>query len=248
MEHRLQIGSTETVTYRSRPGPMWFQAGTWILFGLVLFGGSLAALNGVPLYSFITLPPGGATGAAVGGILGGGTLMMRGALVWLREWRGKNGLTITARGVRFTALSTKWADWDSVTDFVVEDPPVSRGAKRVGAKAGIVGARVSGWVRQEGAFVIPDVFPQPLTEIAARLNELRPQTAANDAAAAVPIAAAPIPRQPFKASKWLIILIVLAIAVHFFAGTKLPTSGLATLIAFLAVQPFLRKGSKARQH
>lgn len=139
----------------------------------MLFGAWLAVLKGVPLYSFIELPPGGATGAAVGGLLGGSVLMARRALVCIREQRGKNGLTVTARGVRFAALSTKWADGASRTDFVVENPLPPRAGKRVCARAGVVGRGVSGWVRREGAFVIPDVFGEPLTAIVGALNALR---------------------------------------------------------------------------
>lgn len=118
---------------------------SWILFGPVLFGASLAVLKGVPLYSCISLPPGGATGATVGGLLGGSVLIVRGALVCIREQRGKNGLTVTARGVRYRGTQPKVGRRGQPHGFCRREPtPTAR--RQAGLRKGGCGGTWREWM------------------------------------------------------------------------------------------------------
>lgn len=243
--NRLQIGTSESVTFRSKPGPKWVFGGIWILSGLLLGVESLVIMDGGRIYGLFEVQPGAAfpTGLMIG-FVGACPLVVRGALVWFREWRGANGLTVTANGLRLVSLSTRRAEWSGLTDFVVSNQPTLNGGKRVCAKAAIVGPAVSKNLRAKGVFIIPDIFPQPIATIVDELNALRPQSQANDAAAAIPIAAVPRPPSPFKMPKWLIVAAVLALVVASFTGFRgVPGTVLGSTVGLLIMQFFLRERS-----
>jgi hypothetical protein len=215
MVNRLQIGSSDSVTFRSKPGLNWVSGGAWIFCGLLLVVQSLVIMDGGRLYGLVEVAPDRAFLTGLGCLVGAYVLIVRGALMWVRQWRGTYGLTVTAIGIRLvSSAGAKRADWSSLTDFAVSRQSTSKTREKVCAMAGIVGPAVSRSLRGRGAFVIQDMFPQPIATVVEELNDLRPQCPANDAAAGMPIAAGPPSASPFQISKGLIIIVGVAVLVN----------------------------------
>jgi rhomboid protease GluP len=98
-----------------------------------------------------------------------------GILLVLNAIRGLPRLTVRPPGVTLkAALTTKWANWDSLDPFVVKTTYVGRSKRQVKtASARITGTNASNGRLQSKLITIPDHFDTSIEEIVAELNATR---------------------------------------------------------------------------
>jgi hypothetical protein len=185
----LHVGTTEVVGYRPKPLPIWLTGGVLIWGGVLVL--VLAAFK--LLWAAVVLPidEGARILLIVVGLIvasPGCFAIGVGALMCFCQWRGLNGVTVTATGITLSSIfGTQRAEWSSLTAFVVATQPMPRGPARPCAKAGVIGPGISRNLRRRRAFVILDWFTKPIATIVGELNVLRPRSPENDAAAAIAI-------------------------------------------------------------
>ena len=211
MISRLRIGTSDSVTYRPRPGPVWLRAGACTLAGLIVILFVLGP-DGVTVGD-LRAAFGHATGTSARILLlfAGLALLtpvcigLFGVLMGFRQWRGMDCMTVTADRISLAVMhgpsffGVQWAAWSSLTQFVVAQRDMGVLGAMPCAKARIVGPGVSRNLCGKDAFVILAMFPQPIGDIVDELNALRPRSPEDDAAPAMPVGAEPrampLPRQ-----------------------------------------------------
>ena len=220
MISRLRIGTSDSVTYRPRPGPVWSRAGVCTLAGLIAILFALGP-EGVTVGD-LRAALGHATGTSARILLlfAGLALLtpvcigLFGVLMGFRQWRGMDCMTVTADRIRLAVMhgpsffGAQWAEWSSLTEFVVAQRDMGVLGAMPCAKARIVGPGVSRNLRGKDAFVILAMFPQPIGDIADELNALRPRSPEGDAAAAMPVGAEPRAMPPQRQLKRLAAIVI----------------------------------------
>lgn len=173
--------STDPVTYGSEPATRWLAGGVF-----VLFCGFLLLIDMILVHIMLTSPR-APVPIAIGVMLfllalacfSGGI----GALFCIGAARGLPRMTVTSTGIRISSpFGVQWAEWASLTDFVLSTTPAPRGPPLPTAKARIVGSGVSPNMRGKPEFVIRAMFRMPVATLVDDLNRLRPRTVVSGAA------------------------------------------------------------------
>jgi rhomboid protease GluP len=115
-----------------------------------------------------------------------------GVLYVLNALRGLPRLTIAPHGVTLdTSIRTKWANWDSIEPFTVQNLRAGAFSKKVlTASAKVVGFHASEGPLRAKAFAIPDHFQTSIETIVAELNAARAQAVGGSESVASPETAA----------------------------------------------------------
>jgi hypothetical protein len=178
MVSRPLVGASGVVTYRPDPSSKRTMGGILIFFGLFLL---------VPSFTLLRVAGGVAT--AMGLLMLGVACVLGGAgvLVCFRQWRGLDRVTVTSTRITVASIrGTQWAEWSSLTAFVLGTWPAGRRPEMACARAGIIGPRVSANLLGKGEFVLPDdACSEPAETIVDELNALRPRSHAHGAMAEV---------------------------------------------------------------
>ena len=111
-----------------------------------------------------------------------------GVLYVLNALRGLPRLTIAPHGVTLdTSIRTKWANWDSIEPFTVQNLRAGAFSKKVlTASAKVVGPHASEGPLRAKAFAIPDHFQTSIETIVAELNAARAQAVGGSESVASP--------------------------------------------------------------
>ena len=124
------------------------------------------------------------------GILRSGlpALLSSGRSYVLNALRGLPRLTIAPHGVTLdTSIRTKWANWDSIEPFTVQNLRAGAFSKKVlTASAKVVGPHASEGPLRAKAFAIPDHFQTSIETIVAELNAARAQAVGGSESVASP--------------------------------------------------------------
>jgi hypothetical protein len=200
---------TGTITYRCNSSLQWDGGVLFFLIGSFLLMPIGAMV--VTMSSF----PGGRDDALIV-VIAFMTAMMcmlwgLGIVTCIGAARGLPKLLVDSTGVRLVkAFGVKWAQWSSLTIFVMSTMPVARGRPLPAAKARIVGPGVSRNLRRKSEFVISDVFRTPLATMTDELNAERPRTPANARALAEAPPISKLSDRPTLSlgKRWLVLAIV----------------------------------------
>ncbi len=198
-----------TITYRSNSSLQW---GAGVLYFLL---GSFLLLPTGATVAMMSSFPGGRDATMIGVIALMAAMMCLlcglGIVTCIGAARGLPQLLVDSTGVRLvTVFGVKWAQWSSLTTFVMSTVPTPRGGRFPAAKARIVGPDVSRNLRRKSGFVIPDTFSTPLVSMIDELNAARPRTPSNARALAEtpPISTLGDRPTPSLGRKWLLLAMV----------------------------------------
>jgi hypothetical protein len=198
-----------TITYRSNSSLQW---GCGVLFFLI---GSFLLMPIRAMVVTMSSLPGGRddTVFSMVAIMTAAMCLLWGLSIvtCIGAARGLPQLLVDSTGMRLvTMFGVKWAQWSSLTTFVMSTVPTPRGGRFPAAKVRIVGPDVSRNLRRKPEVVVLDTFRTPLATMIDELNAARPRTTSNTRALAeAPPISTPSGRPtPSVGRKWLLLAMV----------------------------------------
>ncbi len=163
----IAFGAQDEDGYRPKLAKQYRVALILIAFGALMIWPALQDF--APWFHGAAAPGGKAAGTAAlaAFLVGFGILLLVGAL------RGLPRLTVSSDGIELeTLFGTKWANWNSLSAFVVTTNYVGQFHRRIlSASAEIVGPSISPNLRRKPKLTIPNVFLAPIDKIVSDLNQ-----------------------------------------------------------------------------